>query len=75
MQTKISNLFQEKTESELCQLYEQFLEFEKEGNLSSETELGKIRDRYCHMYGSVPLVCMERDLLHAIANQWHSKIS
>lgn len=39
------NLFKEKTESELILLYKQFLNFEKTGVISSDVELGKIRDQ------------------------------
>lgn len=68
------NLFTEKTKSELLSLYEQFIDFEKSGVLSSNVELGKIRDQYCEYFPSgSPLVALERDLLHAIADLWYSE--
>lgn len=68
------NLFTEKTKSELLSLYEQFLNFEKSGVLSSNVELGKIRDKYCECFTSgSPLVVLERDLLHTIADLWYSE--
>lgn len=67
------NMFEEKTDAELMNLYTQFLEFEKSGVISSDKELGKIRDQYCDMFNSgSPLVALERDLLHAIADEWYN---
>lgn len=68
------NLFKEKIESELILLYKQFLDFEKSGVISSDVELGKIRDQYCVWFDSgSPLVSLERDLLHTIADIWYEK--
>ena len=68
---RYENQFAKKTESELYDLYNQFLEFERKGIVSSETTFGKIRDIYCEMCETNHLVCMERDLLHAIADLWY----
>lgn len=68
------NIFKEKTESELSLLYKQFLDFEKSGVISSDVELGKIRDQYCVWFNSgSPLVALERDLLHTVADKWYSE--
>ena len=67
------NVFEEKTENELLKLYKQFLDFVNSGVISSDKELGKIRDQYCDMFDSgSPLVALERDLLHAIADEWYN---
>ena len=55
-------------------LYKQFLNFEKTGVISSDVELGKIRDQYCVWFDSgSPLVALERDLLHTIADIWYNQ--
>lgn len=67
---KYRNLFKEKTERELANLYKEFLDFEKTGVISNNTELRKIRDRYSVWFESNVLAIMERDLLHAISDIW-----
>lgn len=68
------NLFKEKTEVELYFLYQQFLDFEESGVIPSDMELGKIRDQYCVWFNSgSPLVALERDLLHVIADRWYHR--
>ena len=67
------NVFKEKSKDELIALYKQFLDFEKTGVISNDVELGKIRDWYCEWFNSgSPLVALERDLLHAIADLWYT---
>ena len=64
------NLFLEKTEKELEQLYEQYLDWNKTGVLD-DNELGKIRNMYCGMGLNAPLVSLELDLLRTIAKHWY----
>lgn len=68
------NLFLNKTDDELIQLYEQFLDFEKTGVIYGN-ELATIRDEYLKTYGSGGAVTMvEFDVLHTIADRWYKPL-
>lgn len=64
------NLFKEKTESELVELYKQFLESEESGKIS-DNELGKIRDEYCGRQTNGVLM-MIMDLTRTVADLWYA---
>ena len=64
------NLFKEKTESELVELYKQFLESEESGKIS-DNELGKIRDEYCTRQTNGVLM-MIMDLTRTVADLWYA---
>ena len=66
------NLFDEMSSGELKEYYQLYLEWNKKGVLA-DNPLGKIRDKYCDMHLSVPLMVLELDLLREIAKRWNTQ--
>lgn len=68
--TKYRNIFKEKTEKELVKLYKQYLDFEKHGIVSEDTELNRIKTQYSEWFQDNSMEIVMRDLLHSISDFW-----
>ena len=66
------NPFENKRKEELILLYSQFLEAEKTCIISSDSELGKIRDIYLGDFGSGHAIYMlQFELTHTLSDLWY----
>lgn len=63
------NIFQEKRQEQLKLLYEQYLQWEKEGIIIGK-ELNEIYALYCKLY-TEPVMMLRFDMLHVIADLWY----
>lgn len=66
---KYRNIFKEKTENELVELYKEFIDFEKNGVIADNTELSEIHSQYSEWFEN-PMDKVIRDLLHSISDFW-----
>ena len=59
-------------QKELVELYKQFLEAEKSGGFSNDTELGIIKKQYENDFGANTVIMLQIELTHSIADRWYN---
>lgn len=64
------NVFDTKTDEELVELYNQFLEAEKICAFPDNTELAKIKKEYEKDFGANTTLMLQIELTHTIADRW-----
>lgn len=65
------NIFETKSDEELFELYKQFLEAEKLGGFSDDTELGIIKRQYEDDFRTNTVFMLQVELTHTIADRWY----
>lgn len=64
------NVFDTKTDEELVELYNQFIETEKICAFPNGNELGKIKRAYEKDFGANATLMLQVELTHTIADRW-----
>lgn len=71
--SKHINLFETKTKEELLELYREFLDAERKGGISDDSELGKIRNVYKEYFGANTVLMLQIELTHTISDLWYKE--
>lgn len=67
------NLFETMTKEELIEVYEEFLQAEKNVGISDDSKLGKIKSEYEKYFGANTVLMLQIELTHAIADLWYKE--
>lgn len=67
------NLFETMTKEELIEVYEEFLQAEKNAGIPDDSKLGKIKSEYEKDFGANTVLMLQIELTHTIADLWYKE--
>lgn len=67
------NLFETMTKEELIEVYEEFLQAEKNTGIPDDSKLGKIKSEYEEDFGANTVLMLQIELTHTIADLWYKE--
>lgn len=67
------NLFETMTKEELIEVYEEFLQAEKNTGIPDDFKLGKIKSEYEKDFGANTVLMLQIELTHTIADLWYKE--
>lgn len=67
------NLFETMTKAELIDVYEEFLQAEKNAGILDDSKLGKIKSEYEEDFGANTVLMLQIELTHTIADLWYKE--